>query len=214
MTSTYPLYPCIRTANDRFKAQYRKYLRWSAAFALGLTILVFLFSPRYVPRPYTLPHNQIQLVNVEVWEVPPPPREAPKPPLPLEPAPNSQVQTDPQIDPTLMSWQHLPPMPIPRPEVPSDLDFVPSSSKPKLLFFAAPEYPEIARMSRMEGEVIVKVLVGVDGSVILSEIQLGAGPILNRAALAAARRCRFQPGLQRGNPVAVWMAIPYRFRLH
>ena len=39
-------------------------------------------------------------------------------------------------------------------------------------------------------------------------------PMLNEAALAAARQWVFTPGLANGRPVACWSAIPFRFRLH
>jgi TonB family protein len=47
-----------------------------------------------------------------------------------------------------------------------------------------------------------------------AEITQGVHPILDQAAKAAALRCRFTPGTQRTIPVPVWVAIPYRFRLH
>ena len=78
----------------------------------------------------------------------------------------------------------------------------------------APDYPEIARMSQLEGTVIVKVLVGPDGSVMEAAIVTGVHPLLNRSALAAARKAKFSPGKQRNIPVKAWMAIPYRFRLN
>ena len=61
---------------------------------------------------------------------------------------------------------------------------------------------------------VVKVLVGPDGSVMQVAILQGVHPMLNKAALDAARKCRFNPGKQRNIPVKAWMAIPYRFRLH
>ena len=78
-----------------------------------------------------------------------------------------------------------------------------------------PDYPEIALQAGIEGRVTVHVLVGKNGRVldaVLSEkIQV---PMLNAAALAAARRWVFTPGLANGHPVACWTAIPFHFRLH
>jgi protein TonB len=92
--------------------------------------------------------------------------------------------------------------------------FVASQTKPELVYFAPPNYPEMARISHLEGTVIVKVLVGPDGSVLAAEILQGVHPMLNKEAIAAARKCKFNPGKQRNIPVKAWMAIPYRFRLH
>ncbi len=78
-----------------------------------------------------------------------------------------------------------------------------------------PEYPSIAKEAGVEGAVTVHVLVGKEGrvldAVLAEKIQV---PMLNEAALAAARQWVFTPGLANGRPVACWSAIPFRFRLH
>ncbi|MBK7769774.1 MAG: energy transducer TonB [bacterium] len=55
---------------------------------------------------------------------------------------------------------------------------------------------------------------GVDGRVLEVVVVKGAHPQLDRAAVAAARLCRFTPGKQREMPVKAWMAVPYRFRMN
>ena len=95
-----------------------------------------------------------------------------------------------------------------------DEGFLASSSNPIIKIFAKPQYPEIARRSALEGTVIVKVLVGPDGLVKDAVVLQGVHPLLDREALAAARRCTFIPGKQRDIPVKAWMALPFNFRLH
>ncbi len=72
----------------------------------------------------------------------------------------------------------------------------------------------MARASQFEGTVVVKVQVGTDGKVLQAIILKGVHPMLDNSALAAARRCKFSPGKQRGIAVKAWMAIPFAFRLH
>lgn len=78
-----------------------------------------------------------------------------------------------------------------------------------------PEYPRMAWEAQVEGRVTVHVLIGKDGSVLdavlAKEVQV---PMLNAAALEAARKWRFTPGIANGHPVACWTAIPFNFRLH
>jgi protein TonB len=78
-----------------------------------------------------------------------------------------------------------------------------------------PEYPRIAMEAGVEGRVTVHVLVGKEGrvldAVLARNIQV---PMLNEAALTAARQWVFTPGLANGHPVACWTAIPFHFRLH
>ena len=92
--------------------------------------------------------------------------------------------------------------------------FVVAQEKPRLLRGAVADYPEIARLAGMQGTVVVKVLVDVDGTVARVEILKGVHTLLDRPALAAARKLVFTPGKQRDMPVACYVAVPFRFYLH
>ena len=84
--------------------------------------------------------------------------------------------------------------------------------EPELVGMREPGYPEIARDAGIEGEVLVRVLVGSDGNVkdaVVVKSVLG----LDEAAQEAARTAVFKPALQQGNPVAVWVIVPIEFRL-
>jgi protein TonB len=206
------------TANDEFKAKYPKYVRWSAVIAVLITLVFFLVTPQYVPNPYKLRRTELEVVDLppETIELPPPPKDLPPPPKVVEAAPDDEVTEDVEIAETLMELDSFLDTPTTNYDMGGEVGFVASQTPPQLLpgGFAQPEYPEMARISQLEGTVLVKVLVGPDGSVMAAEILQGVHPILNRAALAAARRCKFQPGRQRNIPVKAWMAIPYNFRLH
>jgi protein TonB len=77
-----------------------------------------------------------------------------------------------------------------------------------------PDYPEIAREAGVEGLVIVKVMVGKTGHVLDARLDSKRQvPLLNAAALEAARKWVFTPALANGRPVAVWTAIPFQFVL-
>jgi protein TonB len=78
----------------------------------------------------------------------------------------------------------------------------------------APEYPELAKLARIEGTVHVRVLVGRDGRVRDTILVKGAHAILDQEALAAAKRAIFTPAIQQQKPVPVWVTIPFRFSLH
>ena len=60
---------------------------------------------------------------------------------------------------------------------------------------------------------LVHVLVNPRGMVEKAVVIQRAHPILDRAAMEAAMRCRFTPAKQREIAVRAWVAIPYRFRL-
>ncbi|MDR1728438.1 MAG: energy transducer TonB [Acidobacteriota bacterium] len=75
-----------------------------------------------------------------------------------------------------------------------------------------PDYPEMARRARVEGEVVVKMLVDEEGGVTHCEVVSGH-PLLRQAALEAARQWRFSPTMLSGEPVPVASEIVFRFKL-
>jgi hypothetical protein len=77
---------------------------------------------------------------------------------------------------------------------------------------AKPLYPEAAQISRIQGVVAVKVLVGLDGKVLRScAIQ---GPALLRiASEEAALKCKFMPILLNEKPQYIERMITYNFVL-
>ncbi|UCE01427.1 MAG: energy transducer TonB [Candidatus Latescibacterota bacterium] len=96
---------------------------------------------------------------------------------------------------------------------PADEPFVAVEVYPQLVQMDAPRYPELAREAGVAGEVLVRVLVGRDG-LVRDAVVIRSVPMLDAAALAAARTAVFKPALQSGTPVAVWIVIPIRFELH
>jgi len=204
------------SANDEFKAQYNKYLRWSALIAVILVMVGTIISPNFEPTPYKLRQDEFVVVDLpedEIIEIPPPPKEAPPPPKVIEAAPDDEVADDVEIADTLMDLDTAITSSM-GDFMGQDAGFVASSTNPIIQNFAKPVYPEIARRSSLEGTVIVKVLVGPDGLVKDAQILQGVHPLLDREALKAARRCTFIPGKQRDIPVKAWMALPFNFRLH
>ncbi|HYM81717.1 MAG TPA: energy transducer TonB [Candidatus Limnocylindria bacterium] len=71
---------------------------------------------------------------------------------------------------------------------------------PIALEICRPVRPEAARSEGIFGRVTVQVLVDVDGRVLETQIVRGI-PALDQAALACARRFRFQPYRANGKPV-------------
>ncbi len=86
---------------------------------------------------------------------------------------------------------------------------------PNVVRCAEPRYPDLAREAGVEGTVHVHMLVGLDGRVRRAVIaQGGSVPMLDEAALDAARTCVFTPALTNRHPVMVWVSRSYHFSLH
>jgi len=79
---------------------------------------------------------------------------------------------------------------------------------------AAPVYPADALASGIEGRVILRVHVGVNGRVQQFSVYRSSGSSsLDRAAIDAVRHWRFEPGRRNGLPVALEVAVPIRFSI-
>ena len=76
----------------------------------------------------------------------------------------------------------------------------------------APVYPPIAKAARAQGTVVVQVVVDEDGDVISANAVSGH-PLLQQAAVAAARQAKFSPTRLNGTPVKVSGALTYNFVL-
>ncbi len=216
--STLPVQNGIHvSANDQFKAQYNKYLRWSALAAVIIILVGALISPTYIPNPYKLRQEEFEVVDIddqEIIDIPPPPVEAPPPPKVIEAAPDDEVADDVDIADTLMDLDMAISSSMGNYDLGGDEGFVASSTNPTITYWAKPKYPEVARMAQVEGTVVVKVLVGPDGSVMQAQVIQSVHSLLNKAAIDAAYKCKFIPGKQRNIPVKAWMALPFAFRLN
>lgn len=76
----------------------------------------------------------------------------------------------------------------------------------------APKYPDFARQSGVQGEVMFHALIGTDGTI--HSLELVAGPCaLVEAAETAVKQWRFSPATQDGKPVQVDTVITVSFTL-
>ena len=92
--------------------------------------------------------------------------------------------------------------------------YVPTDELPAPVREIHPTYPDLARAMGVEGRVVVHVLVGKDGRVVRVEIDPKRSvPLLDGAAIEAARQWVFKPALANNQPVAVWVALPFNFKL-
>lgn len=73
-----------------------------------------------------------------------------------------------------------------------------------------PAYPAIARAAHITGSVDVKVVIDEEGRVIAAQA-LGGHPLLQAAAVGAARQAHFPPILLDGKPIKVVGVINYNF---
>jgi len=157
------------------------------------------------PKAPTAPVTHPSAMPVPVRDDVAPPSEVPAPTPARDAEAGSGITIAPSAGPSGPVTEILP----------ARGDYVYVEVLPAAIRQVKPEYPSIAKQAGVEGAVTVHVLIGKEGrvldAVLAEKFQV---PMLNEAALAAARQWVFTPGLANGRPVACWSAIPFRFRLH
>jgi len=195
------------------KREYPIYFRVGIAGALFVHILLFTILPKEIKVTPYKPRKKVELIaeNIpsELKEIVEPPPEQ-KPALPVAAESEAEVEaatigaTDfAEIYKKPEESVEIPVVPFWKVEVP-----------PKPIHPVEPVYPELARKAEIEGKVVVKVLVDIDGKVIDAVIiKSSKNAELDRAALKAARQWIFSPAKQRDRYVRVWVVIPFDFKL-
>jgi len=146
----------------------------------------------------------------------PPKRQAAPAPLPVatpEPAPTPAAPmgvTSPQPPAPAMAapvtTAHAGPPAPARLELPS--------SNAAYLNNPKPPYPVLSKRLGEQGKVVVRVLIGVDGTAQQAEIRTSSGyERLDQAALTTVLKWRYVPGKRGGVPEAMWFNVPINFVL-
>lgn len=197
----------------------------AGAIALNVAALMLLMVPVSAPMQIAPPDKETIYIN-----------DPPKPkPAEPEPVPIVKPQTIRATVPTLSN----PPKPQPMPDqeviVPDGTDYVPPtrtdpmpdigqtlpnpdplpSTRLEYASAPAPTYPREALLNGIQGTVVLKVLVDVDGKPLSVEIERSSG---NRRLDDAARRqvlrkWMFRPAIRNGQAVQVYGIVPVNFTL-
>ncbi len=191
----------------------------SLVLSLLLVIVTFRFFPS-VSRNSSYVQFQQEFVkfediqNTRQENRPPPP---PRPPIPIE-SPADEALDDINLASTELDARADVPPPPPTAGDAEDEYFVAVEEMPQPIgglesILRNVVYPEIARRAGIQGVVYVLAFVNEKGEVTRTDIQKGIGAGCDEAAAAAVSKAKFIPGLQRGKPMKVRVAIPIRFQL-
>jgi len=92
-------------------------------------------------------------------------------------------------------------------------DFVPVEKQPEVVKKVEPKYPELAIKASLEGKVTVKIWVDKEGKVKQEVVLKSDAEIFNEPAIEAAKQWVFTPAYMNNGPVAVWVSVPFKFKL-
>jgi TonB family protein len=82
---------------------------------------------------------------------------------------------------------------------------------PRLLEAATPGYTDEAKKKKIEGEVIVTIVVNEKGDVTEPKIKKGLGSGLDESAIEAAKYFKYKPGMKDDVPVPVRLDVSFNF---
>ncbi len=107
---------------------------------------------------------------------------------------------------------NAPPPPPPKATTPKRIRIGGQVEMAKVIYKPSPEYPQLAKMARIQGTVRLEALISKDGTI--QDLHAISGhPLLVPAAIAAVKQWRFQPTLLNGDPVEVSTEIDVVFTL-
>jgi len=199
---------------------------WSGSLSLHVLLALLLLVPPLAMQVQRIILEKPTYVDI----IPPPPEVKPEPAMPqppvkikkVAPAPprptitiNAPIPNPLPPTPPTQTNSITPPSDTPAPPVHSDGgagDAVPSA----LAYGTQTRipYPMTALRNRTEGTVVLRVLVGEDGSVKEIEVDKSSGSRdLDRAAREAVMKWKFKPGMRSGVAYAGWARVPINFTL-
>lgn len=98
--------------------------------------------------------------------------------------------------------------------LPAPGEFVAREIDPKMIFESKPKYPRLAEIAGITGVVYVTALVDENGNVLRAIVGKSSGTTsLDEAAVEAAHKCKYTPGIQNGRPIKCWVTYKVDFTL-
>jgi periplasmic protein TonB len=76
-----------------------------------------------------------------------------------------------------------------------------------------PTYPQMAKIARVQGAVVLAAIIGKDGTIQNLHVVSTASPLLNQAAIDAVKQWRYRPYILNGEPVEVDTTVTVNFTL-
>lgn len=74
-------------------------------------------------------------------------------------------------------------------------------------------YPESAVLSRIEGMVVLRILVDEKGKYVKHKVMNEGHPLLSKAVETHIHKLSFTPAIQANRPMKFWVNVPFRFKL-
>ena len=93
-------------------------------------------------------------------------------------------------------------------------DYIQYDQPPEVIRQFQPDYPTEALNKKLEGTVWINLWINEGGEVVEAKVMRSDAEIFNASALECGKRWTFKPALVKGDPVAVWVTVPFKFKLY
>jgi TonB family protein len=93
------------------------------------------------------------------------------------------------------------------------VDSGPPTNSVEITFKPQPVYTDEARSLKLEGEVLLEVMFGANGTLHVNRVVKGLGHGLDEAAIAAANKMRFKPALRNGQAMDSTAIVHVSFQM-
>ena len=164
-------------------------------------------TPKVVPPPPVVPTP----VKQRMAQAPVPAPPAPQQPLAIADTTPSPTAPTGVVTPVPVSAPVAAPVMV-APAAPARVEL--PSSNADYLQNPKPAYPPLSKRLGEQGKVVVRVLIGLDGTAQQAEIKQSSGfDRLDQAALNTVLRWRYVPGKRAGVAEAMWFNVPISFVL-
>jgi protein TonB len=215
--------PTTDKNDDRDGLNWPRIAGISIVIAVHAAALLLLLAPVAPPGAEKQDEDVTRVVIIEPPPLPPPPPPPPpEPPKPQEikqlappqPSPIPPPPEEPPVvfdEPSPIDTQAPPPRPpappAAQPDIGASVDISSKNMNP-------PKYPPAAYREGIQGEVVLIVDVDANGNVTNVAVEKSSrNRDLDRAAMDAARKWRFNPSIKNGQKSAGRVRVPVAFRL-
>ena len=215
--------PVRRTANDRFKANFKVWVSIGILLATAFHFALIECFPPLTAADLSFDVSEVYAVELppEI-DVPPPPKAIARPAVPV--VARTVLEEDITIAPTTFEQnpvETLPPPPSPTAtRLVDEPTFTPYTVAPRLknrdhaAHVVRMKYPKILQNAGIGGTVVVWAFIDQRGEVKNCKVHTSCGVSkLDEAALEAVREFTFVPALNYDRHVSVWVSIPITFEV-
>lgn len=191
-----------RTDDDREGLNWARIAGITIAIAFHVAALLLLLAPM-APPAQQQKEEEVTFVNL----IKPPPKLTPPQPTPLPPPPEEPpIVVD---DPSPVDVQAPPPSP---PSPPAPATTIGSSVDPSSKRLNPPKYPPTEARQGVGGTVVLVITIDGQGNVLDVAVEKSSrNRNLDRAAMDAARKWKFNPEMQNGVGVQSRVRVPVDF---